>query len=172
MINNELKQYNSVLSSRPQIVALNKSDIVFGEDKERLKRLKSNINSLGYENIFEISAVTGEGVLELLSKVKEIVDNTPKTILDFSDEDMYVFEPKRFTYEISKEIDDFGEEYYLVTGSFVERLLNSVNIYNFTSLRYFHKVLKNKGVIDELKKVGVKDGDLVKLNEFEFEFMG
>src|SRR5699024_10637709 len=103
LINNELKQYNSVLSSRPQIVALNKSDIVFGEDKERLKRLKANINSLGYENIFEISAVTGEGVLELLSKVKEIVDNTPKTILDFSDEDMYVFEPKRFTYEISKE---------------------------------------------------------------------
>ena len=81
---------------------------MFGEDKERLKRLKSNINSLGYENIFEISAVTGEGVLELLSKVKEIVDNTPKTILDFSDEDMYVFEPKRFLYEISKEIDDFG----------------------------------------------------------------
>lgn len=172
LINNELKQYNSVLSSRPQIVALNKSDIVFGEDKEILKRLKANINSLGYENIFEISAVTGEGVLELLSKVKEIVDNTPKTILDFSDEDMYVFEPKRFTYEISKETDDFGEEYYLVTGSFVERLLNSVNIYNFTSLRYFHKVLKNKGVIDELKKIGVKDGDLVKLNEFEFEFMG
>ena len=65
-----------------------------------------------------------------------------------------------------------GEEYYLVTGSFVERLLNSVNIYNFTSLRYFHKVLKNKGVIDELKKIGVKDGDLVKLNEFEFEFIG
>ena len=54
----------------------------------------------------------------------------------------------------------------------MERLLNSVNIYNFTSLRYFHKVLKNKGVIDELKKIGVKDGDLVKLNEFEFEFMG
>ena len=104
--------------------------------------------------------------------MKEIVDNTPKTILDFSDEDMYVFEPKRFTYEISKETDHFGEEYYLVTGSFVERLLNSVNIYNFTSLRYFHKVLKNKGVIDELKKIGVKDGDLVKLNEFEFEFMG
>lgn len=172
LINNELLEYNEILSSRPQIVVLNKSDITFDEDRERIEKLKKDINSLGYENIFEISAATGEGVHELLKKLKEVVDNTDKTILDFEEEDMYVFEPKRFTYEISKETDDFGEKYYLVTGSFVDRLLSSVNIYNFSSLRYFHKVLKNKGIIDELKEFGVQDGDLVKLNDFEFEFMG
>ena len=172
LINKELLEYNEILSSRPQIVVLNKSDITFDEDRERIENLKKDIISLGYENIFEISAATGKGIHELLKKLKEVVDNTGKTILEFEEEDMYVFEPKRFTYEISKETDDFGEKYYLVTGSFVDRLLSSVNVYNFSSLRYFHKVLKNKGIIDELKEFGVQDGDLVKLNDFEFEFMG
>lgn len=172
LINKELLEYNEILSSRPQVVVLNKSDITFDEDRERIENLKKDIISLGYENIFEISAATGKGIYELLKKLKEVVDNTDKTILEFEEEDMYVFEPKRFTYEISKEINDLGEEYYLVTGSFVDRLLSSVNIYNFSSLRYFHKVLKNKGIIDELKEFGVQDGDLVKLNDFEFEFMG
>lgn len=172
LINNELKEYNLDLSNRPQIVVLNKSDIIFENGREKLKKLRENISSLGYEFIFEISAVTGDGVLDLLRKIKEVVNSTPNTILNFDDEEMYVFEPKRFTYEISKEIDDLGQEYFLVKGSFVDRLLNSVNIHNFNSLRYFHKVLKNKGVIDDLKEHGIQDGDLVKLNEFEFEFMG
>ena len=172
LINNELLEYNETLSNRPQIVVLNKSDMTYDKDRERIENLKKDITSLGYENIFEISAVTGKGVHDLLKKLKEVVDNTDKTILDFEEEDMYVFEPKRFTYEISKEIDDLGKEYYLVNGSFVDRLLSSVNIYKFSSLRYFHKVLRNKGIIDELKEFGVQDGDLVKLNDFEFEFMG
>ena len=110
--------------------------------------------------------------MELLRNVKKLVDKTPKPILNFEEDEVYVFEPKRFSYTISKEVNEFGDEYYLITGSFVDRLLNSVNIYNFSSLRYFHKVLTNKGVIDELKLMGVQEGDLVRLNDFEFEFIG
>ncbi len=172
LINREIKEYNEDLSNRPQVVVLNKSDIITSENGERLKEIKSKIKCLGYENIFEISAATGQGVYELFNKVKEIIDNTPKTILNFQEDDMYEFESKRFTYEIQRKVDEDGNQSYLIVGSFVDRLLNAVNIYNFTSLRYFHKVLKNKGIIDELKKLGVNDGDLVKLNEFEFEFMG
>lgn len=170
LINNELKEYNSNLINRPQIIVLNKTDIVFDENK--ICDLENDIRNLGYNDIFRISAITGKGIQELLSRVQEIVNNTAKTVLDYSDEEIYVFEPKRFTYEILKKVDESGEQYYLIVGSFVDRLLSSVNIYDFNSLRYFHKVLKNKGVIDELKKLGVKDGDLVKLNDFEFEFMG
>lgn len=172
LINNELKEYDQLLSTRKQIVVLNKSDMVYDEGKERLEELKNQIRSRGYENIYEISALTGEGIVNMLGKVKEVVDSTPKNELNFKEEDMYIFEPKRFTYNISKESNEFGEEYYLITGSFVDRLLSSVNIYNFTSLRYFHKVLKNKGIIDELKEIGVEDGDIVRMNDFEFEFMG
>lgn len=172
LINNELKEYSSSLTKRPQIVVLNKIDMIYENAEEKIKNIKSEIKALGYENIFEISGITGQGISELLYKVKEVVDSTPKTILDFKEEELYVFEPKRFTYEISKEFNEDGEMYYLVSGSFVDRLLSAVNIHNYSSLMYFHKVLTNKGVIDDLKKFGVNDGDLVRLNEFEFEFMG
>ena len=172
VINNELKQYDPILSSRTQIVVFNKSDMVFDEGRKKLIELKNKIKSQGYEYIYEISALTGEGISELLGKVKEIVQNTPNSELNFKEEEMYIFEPKRFTYNITKETNEFGEEYYVISGSFVDRLLSSVNIHNFTSLRYFHKVLKNKGVIDEMKSIGVKDGDIVRMNDFEFEFMG
>ncbi len=172
LINNELKEYNSDLMSRPQIVVLNKCDMIFENREEKIKNIKSKIKSLGYENVFEISGIVGDGILELLHKIKEVVDSTPETILNFKEDELYIFEPKRFTYEITKEVDESGKIYYLVSGSFVDRLLSAVNIHKYTSLMYFHKVLTNKGVIDELKSFGVKDGDLVKLNDFEFEFMG
>ena len=79
-------------------------------------------------------------------------------------------EEKKFTYEINVE---HGEEYdtYYVSGSFVDRLLASVNIHDADSLRYFHKVLNNKGVFNELREMGIKDGDMVSLNDFEFEYI-
>ena len=66
-----------------------------------------------------------------------------------------------------------GEEYntYVVTGSFVDRLLASVNIHDADSLRYFHKVLNNKGVLQQIRDMGVQDGDMVRLNDFEFEYI-
>lgn len=170
LINNELKEYSDILVNRPQIVALNKSDMFF--DDEKFEEIKKEIEKLGYKNIYKISAATENGLEQLFSKVMEIVNTTEVTILDFNEEDRYIFEPKRFTYEITKEIDDEGLPYFLVSGSFVDRLLKSVNVNNFNSLRYFHKVLQNKGVIQELKDFGLQDGDIVKLNEFEFEFMG
>ena len=86
------------------------------------------------------------------------------------DEDRYVEEEKIFTFEFNIEE---GEEYntYVVSGSFVDRLLASVNIHDADSLRYFHKVLKNKGVLDELREMGIEDGDMVRLNDFEFEYI-
>ena len=60
---------------------------------------------------------------------------------------------------------------YYVEGSFVDRLLASVNVNDPNELRYFHRVLKNKGVLDDLKEMGIQDGDFVNLNGFEFEFL-
>ena len=73
---------------------------------------------------------------------------------------------KRFTYEI--EIDEDGA--YVVSGTFVDRLLKAININNPDHLRYFQKVLKNKGVIRELTEMGIQDGDTIRLNTFEFEY--
>ncbi len=163
IINEELKKYSLKLWDKPQIVALNKSDLVY--EKDKIEDVKQKLKSLGQETIFEISAATMAGVKELLKKASEILKSIPKDNKLYEEEEIYQKEEKHFTYEISKENDIF-----IISGSFVDRLFQAVNINNPTSLTYFHKVLKNKGVMDELKKMGIQDGDMVRLNDFEFEY--
>ena len=83
---------------------------------------------------------------------------------------MYIPEEKRFTYEISMEEGEECNTYYVV-GTFVDRLLQAVDVNDPDSLRYFHKVLTNKGVLAELREMGIKDEDTVRLNDFEFDYL-
>lgn len=163
-INEELKKYSIKLWDRPQIIAANKSDIAY--DDENFNNFKNKLEEMGYKHIFKISAATRQGVDELLKETAKQLSNIPVTELEISEEEKFVPEEKRFTYEIHKE-----EDVYVIEGSFVDRLLGSVNINDPQSLMYFHKVLRNKGIIDELLSMGIEDGELVRLNDFEFEFL-
>lgn len=168
-INEELKKYSQKLYGRPQIIAANKVDMLF--DDENFNNFKEKLNEMGYKNIFKISAATGQGVDELMKEAARVLSTIPLTDLEFEKEDLFVEEEKKFTYEIRKEKYDEESEVYIVEGSFVDRLLFSVNVNEPDSLKYFHKVLKNKGVMDDLKNMGIKDGDVVRLNDFEFEYL-
>lgn len=163
-INEELKNYSVKLWDRPQIIAANKSDMLY--DEEVFENFKNELNKIGYDKIFKISAATNEGVNELIKEAARILSTIPVKDLEIDPEEMYVEEEKRFTYDIRVE-----DGVYIIEGSFVDRLLRSVNVNDPDSLRYFQKVLKSKGIIDELKEMGIKDGDLVRLNDFEFEFL-
>lgn len=163
-INEELKNYSVKLWDRPQIIAANKSDMLY--DEEVFENFKNELNKMGYDKIFKISAATNEGVNELIKEAARILSTIPVKDLEIDPEEMYVEEEKRFTYDIRVE-----DGVYIIEGSFVDRLLRSVNVNDPDSLRYFQKVLKSKGIIDELKEMGIKDGDLVRLNDFEFEFL-
>ncbi|MFL0251211.1 GTPase ObgE [Clostridium neuense] len=163
-INEELKKYNVKLWDRPQIVAANKSDMLY--DDKQFEEFKDKVSKLGYKNVFKISAATKLGVDELIKESARILSTIPVTDIEISEEDKFIPEDKKFTYTIRKE-----DNCYIVEGSFVDRLLNSVNVNEPDSLRYFHKVLKNKGIMNELMELGIKDGDLVRLNDFEFEFL-
>ena len=163
-INDELKRYSVKLWDRPQIVACNKADLLYDEDA--FNKFKDELNKLGFTNVYKISAATGEGTSELLLKASEMLSKIPVTELLISEDEMFIPEEKHFTYDINME-----NGVYMITGSFVDRLLQSVNVNDPDSLKYFQKVLKNKGVIDKLKDMGIKDGDLVSLNDFQFEFM-
>lgn len=164
-INEELKKYDVKLWDRPQIIAANKSDMLY--DEEIFEEFKKKVEKLGYNKIFKISAATRQGVEELMKEAARILSTIPVVDMEISEEDMYVPEEKRFTYTIKKEDDSV----FVVEGSFVDRLLASVNVNDPDSLRYFHKVLKNKGVLQELIDMGIEDGDVVRLNDFEFEFL-
>lgn len=163
-INEELKKYSVKLWDRPQIIAANKSDML--EDEETFQEFSKKVKALGYEKVFKISAATNQGVEALMKEAGRLLSTIPVTDMEIKDEDRFVPEEKKFTYTIRKEDDT-----YYVEGSFVDRLLAGVNVNDPNELRYFHKVLQNKGVLQELKDMGIEDGDMVNLNGFEFEFL-
>lgn len=163
-INEELKKYSIKLWDRPQIIAANKSDMCF--DDEVYENFKAKLNEMGYKHVFKISAATRSGVDDLLKEAARQLSNIPIEDLQISDEERFIEEEKKFTYSIRQE-----GNVYIVEGSFVERLLDAVNVEDPESLMYFHKVLRNKGVIDELLAMGIQDNDIVRLRNFEFEFL-
>jgi len=163
-INEELKKYSVKLWDRPQIIAANKSDMLF--DDEVFEDFKKKVGELGYDRVMKISAATNQGVEELMKEAARLLSTIPVTDIEISEEDKFVPEEKKFTYTIRKE-----DSVYVVEGSFVDRLLASVNINDPDALRYFHKVLKNKGILQELRDLGIEDGDMVRLNDFEFEYL-
>ena len=167
-INEELKKYSVKLWDRPQIVVANKCDMLY--DENIFLEFKKKVNELGYDKVFKMSAATRDGVDEVIKVAAEMLKNIPITGLEISEDEKYVPEEKKFTYEI--EVIK-GEEFttFNISGTFVDRLLESVSTEDPDSLRYFQKVLRNKGVTSELMELGIKDGDLVRLNDFEFDYI-
>ena len=168
-INEELKKYSVKLWDRPQIVVANKADMLY--DEEVYEDFKKKVNELGFDKVYKMSAATKQGVEEIIKEAGRMLSEIPIKDLEISDEERFIPEEKRFTYDVSIEDGEEGNRVYVVYGSFVDRLLNSVNIHDADSLRYFHKVLNNKGVFDKLREMGIEDGDLVRLNDFEFEYL-
>ena len=167
-INEELKNYSVKLWDRPQIVVANKADMLY--DELVFEDFKKKVNELGFDKVFKMSAATRDGVDDVIKEAARMLKEIPITELEIAEDERYIPEEKKFTYEIRVEE---GEEYdtYYVFGSFVDRLLSAVNVHDADSLRYFHKVLKNKRVLDELREMGIQDGDMVNLNDFEFEYL-
>ena len=162
IINQELKEYSEKLASRMQILVATKIDSM--QDNECIEKLKqlANENSI---KIFQISSVTGEGVKELLDYVSKILKTLPKEeIVDIEDKVIYTLKDE-IPFEIERK-----DGIFIVTGKAVERLMGRVNIHDNESLYYFHKELSKLGVDEKLKEMGIKEGDIVKISDYELEW--
>lgn len=166
-INEELKLYSSGMTDKPQVVAANKADLP-GAD-ENFELFSKEMEKRGYP-VFKVSAATNSGLRELMYYVSDMLDRIPAE----KDEETYTDE----TYiKIDGDKDEKGYEIkvengvYVITGPYVDRLFKKFNINDSESLKYFEKSIANKGIIDELKKMGIKDGDTVRMNDFEFDFV-
>ncbi|MFW2489991.1 GTPase ObgE [Clostridium chromiireducens] len=169
-INEELKKYSVKLWDRPQIVVANKTDMLY--DEEIFEDFKKRVQEMGFDKIFKMSAATNEGVDAVMKEAARMLKEIPVKELEISEDERYIPEEKRFTYDIHVENNaEEGYDVYIVEGTFVDRLLSAVNVNDADSLRYFHKVLRNKGILDEIREMGIKDGDMVRLNDFEFEYV-
>lgn len=168
-INNELEQYNLRLMERPQIIVANKMDMPDAE--ENLNKFKTKIA----EDIpvFPISAVTKTGLRELLLAIADKLETTPEfplnEILEQEDEDtvLYKYVAEEPDFEISREPDGT----FVLSGAKIERLFTMTNFERDASISRFARQLRAMGVDEALRKRGAKDGDIVRLLDYEFEFM-
>ncbi len=164
-INLELAKYNDDLSNKLQIVAANKSDVL-EEGSDNFERLKEAVEKKGYE-IFKVSAATGEGMKELFNRAFEVLQQIPKPEFEVSDDVVYYSLDDDENDEISVYKD--GDK-FVVEGKPVENLMRRINFSDYESLAYFHLNLRKLGVDAELKRLGAKNGDLVQVFDWEFEY--
>ena len=156
----ELKEYSEELASRPEIIAANKCDLDF--DGSLLQAFKEKVNA----PVYGISAVTRQGLPELLQAIEDQLKDLPKP-------EPIAFEPFEYLpkdasqFEIMR--DDDGT--FVVVGGFVDRLARNVVVDDPESFAYFQKAIKLAGVIKELRKAGAQDGDTVSVGDIEFEFI-
>ena len=162
-INRELEKYSKKLAARKQIIVANKADIA--QDEMLYKELENLAREQKME-IFKISAATGQGIKELMTHVSEVLKTLPKEELVevSSARKVYKLEEKE-SFTITKEDDT-----YVVDGPAIRDLMRRVNMEDNESLYYFQKRIAELGVDARLKKMGVKDGDSVRVYDYELEW--
>lgn len=169
-INKELEAYNQEIASRPQVIAANKIDCIYNnEEEDPIQRLKQEFEPKGIK-VYPISAVTGQGVRELLFHVKELLDACPRKSIvfeqEFFPEDALVAENLPFTVEADPE----DSSVFIVEGPRIEKMLGYTNLDSEKGFAFFQKFLKEGGILEELEKAGIQDGDTVRMYGFEFDY--
>ena len=164
VINEELKKYSEKLATRKQVIVANKIDVMQADS------LYQEVEKMAKEKeieIFKISAATGEGIKELIAEISKLLKELPKEEIIEATDERVVYTLKDDKEEFEVEVID-GE--YVVSGPAVERLMGRVNIQDNESMHYFQKQLSQLGIEAKLKAMGIKEGDSVKMLEWEFEW--
>ncbi|KGM45535.1 GTPase ObgE [Neobacillus niacini] len=168
-INKELEEYNLRLTERPQIIVANKMDMP--EAEENLRTFKERLEE--DFPIFPISALSRKGLRELLYAIADKIEETPEFPLDHEEEEtgvnrvLYKHEADPEAFYITREPDGS----FVIQGEKVEKLFKMTNFQTEESVRRFARQLRGLGVDEALRAKGAKDGDTVKLLDFEFEFV-
>lgn len=165
-INKELGLYSEKLTKKPQIVAANKIDLI-SEDDPKYLEFKEYVESKGYK-VFPMSAPINIGVKEVLGEAARMLDELP-------------YEPELEYEEFNVDIDDVDPNYrevyvekegdmFVLSGGQLEKIFNSTNFNDTGSLRYLYKYIEKSGAIAKMKEMGLEEGDIVKIKNFEMEF--
>lgn len=166
LINKELDLYNENLSKKPMIVALNKSELDYNDNTSKF------IETFGKDyKIFKISAATTIGIKELIDYTTEELENSNEKEFALYEEVDENFLDEFYNKEVDFDLNIKKEnEIYLVYGKRVDNLLKRVNIDDYDSMIYFESTLREMGVFEKLKEIGIEDGDSVAVGDIVFEY--
>lgn len=162
-INRELEEYSPILAERPQVVAVNKIDL--HETQENLERINAAVSEFAYP-VYAISAVTGQGIEELVQAISTMVAELPAPEPEVRPED-------RVVYTLPEEDEDYFEveqlspHHFQVHGEKIERLTRMTDFNNEEGADRFQRVLDKSGISEALEEEGVEPGDVVHIAEAE-----
>ena len=167
-IDRELKKYNTDLASRPQIIAANKIDAISHQEVDPVSRLKAEFEPKGVR-VFPISAVSGQGVTEMLYYVSSALDTMEDVPVIFEQEYFpeteitYGNDPYTVTY-------DKEEQEYVIEGPRIEKMLGYTNLESEKGFVFFQNFLKENGILSELEALGIQEGDTVRMYGLSFDY--
>lgn len=168
-INRELEAYNPEIAARPQIIAANKIDAIWDEENSPVERIRKEFEPKGIK-VCPISAVSGQGVKELMYEVQNLLNTTDDSPVvfeqEFFPEDVFVQENLPYTVERSVEEPDT----YIVEGPRIEKMLGYTNLDSEKGFAFFQRFLKDTGILEELEKAGIQEGNTVKMYGFVFDY--
>ena len=167
-INRELANYSAELAGRPQIIAANKIDAIAGEDSEVIARVRAEFEPAGIR-VFPISAVSGQGLKELLHYIGDVLgtmDERPKVFA----QEYFPEEEISFDHEPYTVIYDEEEQEYVVEGPRIEKMLGYTNLESQKGFAFFQKFLKDTGILKELEELGIREGDTVRMYGLSFDY--
>jgi GTP-binding protein len=168
-INNELERYNADITKKKQVIAANKIDMLpDGEDSEIIKKIKEKYEPLGVK-VFATSTLTGKGIKDLLYYVSRTLSET--------ESEPVMFEQEYFPEQELKNIDesfsvyyDSEEAEYVIEGPKIEKMLGYTNLESEKGFAFFQKFLADNGILDELEKLHIGEGDTVRMYGYSFEY--
>ncbi len=166
-INKELESYNPELLKKPQVIAANKIDAIYDEAESAIPGLKEEFEKKGIQ-VYPISAVSGKGVKELLYHVQDLLSQTDNAPIIYEQEyfpETAVFQEEPYTVECKEE-----EHVYVVEGPKIEKMLGYTNIDSEKGFLFFQKFLREQGILEELEKQGISEGDTVRMYGLEFDY--
>ena len=168
-INKELEAYDPELMKRPQVIAANKIDAVYEGDEDPVQKIRDEFEPQGMK-VFAISAVSGKGLKELLYYVKQLLDTIDKELVifeqEFFPEDVLITE--NLPYTVARDEDD--EHVFIIEGPKIEKMLGYTNLDSEKGFLFFQKFLKESGILEDLEKAGIEEGDTVRMYGFDFDY--
>ena len=168
-INKELYAYDPKIAARPQVIAANKIDALWDPDRDPVEEIRKEFEPKGIP-VFPISAVSGQGLKELMYHVKGLLDTMEdKPVIfeqEFFPEDMFIQENLPYTVEKSTE----EENTFIVDGPRIEKMLGYTNLDSEKGFAFFQRFLKDTGILNELEKAGVQEGDTIRMYGLTFEY--
>lgn len=165
-INKELEAYDPAILEKPQVIAANKMDVCMEGSEEIIEKLRKEFEPKGIE-VFSISAVSGQGVKELLYHVQELLKTCPEEVTIYEpefDPALRFFSEEPFTVEVNEE----GE--YVVEGPRIEKMLGYTNIDSEKGFLFFQRFLKEQGILKQLEELGIEEGDTVRMYGLMFDY--